>query len=107
VTRAASRGIALDAELAALLDEAGASVLLVGHTHAPFARALEDGRLVCNPGALVRDPAPDLDVDAPGTFGVLTIEGGAATFEVRRAADGALVDLPTRCRASRLDAHRG
>jgi putative phosphoesterase len=89
-------GIAPDApgrELVDLLDEAGADVLLVGHTHVPFARRLPDGRLVCNPGALLRDPAPGIAVLTPGTFGILDVAGGTATFEVRRALDGKLVEL--------------
>jgi putative phosphoesterase len=98
---------ASDADLAALLDDASADVLLVGHTHVPFARTLGDGRLVCNPGALVRDPAPGTDVAAPGTLGVLSIEDGTATFEVRRAANGAPVELPERNYASQRAAHRG
>jgi len=91
-----TRGIAADtpdSELVGLLDASAADVLLVGHTHAPFARALRDGRLVCNPGALLRDPAPGFDLVTPGTFGVLTVAGGSAAFEVRRAADGALVEF--------------
>jgi hypothetical protein len=46
-----TRGIAANApnsELAGLLDASAADVLLVGHPHAPFARALRDGRLVCS-----------------------------------------------------------
>lgn len=91
-----THGIAPDApddELAGLLDASSADVLLVGHTHAPFARVLRDGRLVCNPGALLRDPAPGFDLVTPGTLGVLTVVGGSAAFEVRRAADGTLVEL--------------
>ena len=57
--------------------------------------AVPGGRLVANPGALQRDPAPGVDVQTQGTFGVLTIASGAATFEVRRAATGALVALPS------------
>lgn len=91
------KGIAPDAsarELRELLDEAAADVLLVGHTHIPFARRLPDGRLVCNPGALLRDPAPGTMVMTPGTFGTLDIANGTTAFEVRRASDGKLVDLP-------------
>jgi putative phosphoesterase len=90
------RGIAPDAaerELREVLDEAGADVLLVGHTHIPFARTLPDGRLVANPGALLRDPAPGVDVLTPGTFGILDLTDGNVTFEVRRAISGALIDL--------------
>ena len=90
------KGIAPDAtdrELRELLDEAGADVLLVGHTHVPFSRRLPDGRLVANPGALLRDPAPGIEVMTPGTFGILDITGGNVTFEVRRATGGVLVEL--------------
>jgi putative phosphoesterase len=75
-------------ELAAMLDRAEADVLVVGHTHVPFARYV-DRRLVCNPGALLRDPARPMDgamlfdrasgkftaAPAPGggTFGVLEL----------------------------------
>ena len=82
---------ATDAELVELLREAAADVLIVGHTHEMFARRLPDGKLVANAGALLRDPAPGVDVATPGTFGILTIENGATKFEIRRAADGAIV----------------
>ena len=75
---------AADRELAGLLDASAADVLLVGHTHVPFSRVLPDGRLVGNPGALLRDPAPGFDLVTPGTLGVLTVAGGSATFDVRR-----------------------
>jgi hypothetical protein len=51
-----------------------------------------DGRLICNPGALLRDPAPGFDLVTPGTFGVLAVTEASATFEVRRASDGAVVE---------------
>lgn len=88
------RGIAPDApdhQLIELLGEAGADVLLVGHTHIPFSRRLPDGRLVCNPGALLRDAAPGVEVPAPGTFGILGIADSNVTFEIRRASDGRLI----------------
>jgi putative phosphoesterase len=47
-------------ELASLLDRAEADVLVVGHVHVPFARFV-DRRLVCNPGALLRDPAEPME----------------------------------------------
>jgi len=71
----------------------GTDVLLVGHTHVPFSRKLPDGRFVANPGALLRGPAPGIEVMTPGTFGILDITGGNVTFEVRRATGGVLVDL--------------
>ena len=86
------KGIAQDApdyELEAILDDAAADVLIVGHTHVPFVRRLASGKIVANPGALLRDPAPGTDVAAPGTFGVF--DGAARKFTVRRAADGVIV----------------
>jgi predicted phosphodiesterase len=56
-------------ELGAILDAARADILVVGHTHGPFVRRLGDGRIVMNPGALLRDPAPGCAVQTPGTFG--------------------------------------
>ena len=88
-------GIASDTparELVELLDAAGADILLVGHTHAPFIRRLDDGRIVANPGALLRDPAPGVEVLTPGTFGVLDV--ATREFAVRRARDGVRVVLP-------------
>lgn len=85
------QGIPADAtaqELAEILDDARADVLIVGHTHVPFVRRLDDGRIVANPGALLRDPAPGTDVTTPGTFAILD----ALTREVTvlRAKDGAV-----------------
>jgi putative phosphoesterase len=60
-------------ELAEILDDAGADILIVGHTHVPFVRRLDDGRIVANPGALLRDPAPGCDVATPGTFAVVDV----------------------------------
>ena len=88
------QGIPADAtaqELAEILDEAGADVLIVGHTHVPFVRRLGDGRIVANPGALLRDPAPGCDVATPGTFAVF--DGMTRQVTVRRAKDGAVVPL--------------
>jgi putative phosphoesterase len=85
-------GIALDAhehELEEILSAAQADILIVGHTHVPFVRRLRDGRSVCNPGALLRDPAPGCDVATPGTFGVL--DAAAREFIVVQAKDGAIV----------------
>ncbi len=93
-------------ELASLLDRAEADVLVVGHVHVPFARFV-DRRLVCNPGALLRDPAEPMEggmlfdresgkfVPAPapggGTFGVLELP--TLRFTVHRAGDGAEVEI--------------
>jgi len=60
-------------ELAALLDAARADILVVGHTHGPFVRRLGDGRIVMNPGALLRDPGPGCQVQTPGTFGEIDV----------------------------------
>ena len=90
--RSDMKGIYPDAsatELASQLDRAEADVLVVGHTHLPFARFV-DRRLVCNPGALLRDPAQPMEsngmlfdpasgkfVPGPasggGTFGILEL----------------------------------
>ena len=89
------KGIAHDApdpELKALLAEAGADILIVGHTHVPFVRRFGRDRLVCNPGALLRDPGPGVDVLTPGTFAVLDV--ATREFSVRRAKDGGRVALP-------------
>ena len=85
-------GIAGDstgAELAEILDAVGADILVVGHTHVPFVRRLGDGRIVANPGALLRDAAPGVDVATPGTFAVIDLM--TRDVVVRRAKDGAVV----------------
>lgn len=87
-------GIASDTpehELAAILDDAGADVLIVGHTHVPFLRRLADGRVVANPGALLRAPAPGVEIATPGTFGILDVATRA--FTVLRAEDGSRVPI--------------
>jgi predicted phosphodiesterase len=69
----------------------GADVLLVGHTHQAFALRF-GGRLIANPGAVLRDPAPGAEnPPATGTFGVLQLP--ARTWRVYRAADGAEVEI--------------
>lgn len=88
-------GIASDAparELMELLDEAGADILLVGHTHTPFIRRLDNDGIIANPGALLRDPAPGVDVLTPGTFAILDV--ATREFSVRRAKDGDRITLP-------------
>ena len=93
-------------ELASQLDRADCDVLVVGHTHVPFARFV-DRRLVCNPGALLRDPAVPMEggmlldresgkfVPAPaaggGTFGILEVS--TLRFTVHMAVDGIEVDI--------------
>jgi putative phosphoesterase len=89
------RGIARDTPahvLMELLDETGADILLVGHTHAPFIRRLGEGRLVANPGALLRDPAPGVDVLTPGTFAVIDVT--SREYTVHHAKDGDHAALP-------------
>ena len=94
-------------ELASQLDRAEADVLVVGHTHVPFARFV-GRRLVCNPGALLRDPAQPMEsgmlldpvsgkfVPAPtrsgGTFGILEVP--TLRFTVHTAANGAEIEIP-------------
>lgn len=85
-------------ELAEILDDAGADILIVGHTHVPFVRRLDDGRIVMNPGALLRDPAPGCDVATPGTFAVVDVMTREVT--VRRAKDGSTVPLRSRARGA-------
>lgn len=80
-----------DDELSAILKDAAVDVLIVGHTHVGFVRRVGKRKLVINPGALLRDPAPGVDVPAPGTFAVIAIEGGVVTVEIRRARDGEIV----------------
>lgn len=92
------QGIAHDApfdELEEILGEAAADVLIVGHTHVPFVRRLGIGKVVINPGALLRDPAPGVDVATPGTFGIVDVGLHGVHVEVRRAATGEIV-LPRR-----------
>jgi putative phosphoesterase len=87
-------GIARDApyeELEAILSEAAADVLIVGHTHVPFVRRLGSGKVVLNPGALLRDPAPGVDVSTPGTFAIVDVGLHGVLVEVRRAATGEIV----------------
>lgn len=60
-------------ELAAILDAASADFMIIGHTHVPFVRKLGDGRVVMNPGALLRDPGPGCIVPTPGTFGTVDV----------------------------------
>lgn len=88
-----------------LLD-ARADVLCVGHTHEPLVRRLPAGRLVVNPGTLLRtasdalaptfvlDRATGQYVEQPrlmGTFAILDVD--SRQVELRRASDGALVTV--------------
>jgi putative phosphoesterase len=78
-----------ETQAAALLRDASCDVLVVGHTHVAFERYAAEGRLVCNPGALLREPAEPADVLASGTFGVLDLP--SCTFSVLAAATGQVV----------------
>ena len=74
---------------AALLRDA--DVLIVGHTHWPFALRF-DARWICNPGALLRSPAEGVGNPAAGaTFGVLELP--ERCWRVYRAGDGAEVEI--------------
>lgn len=90
-----------DTELRAaeqLLEQAGgAEVLIVGHTHRPFELALPGGRMIVNPGALLRETPGQGAVPAAGTYGVLELP--ARRFEVYRASDGERVDITRASRA--------
>ena len=77
----------------ALLDEAKADLLLVGHTHVAFNATLDGGRKLMNPGALWRGPRVEnvaSSVSYSG-FGLLTLPD--ASFEVFDAASGEATKL--------------
>lgn len=76
-------------QAATFLGAASCDVLVVGQTHVPFERYVPGGRLLCNPGALLRDPAEPMDVPAHGTFGMLHLP--SCTFSVHAAATGEVV----------------
>jgi putative phosphoesterase len=78
----------------ALLDQAGADVLVVGHTHVPAVICVGPARLIVNPGALLRTVPSDYGVAAPGTFGVLELPSGE--FTVFDALTGHEVEAPMR-----------
>lgn len=85
----------LDArEASELLDRAVCDVLLVGHTHVAFAVRV-GARMIANPGALLRDPAPGADPPpTPGSFAVLELP--ALRFRVYDSRTGAEVGIPLR-----------
>jgi putative phosphoesterase len=96
------------ANLRARLDESGADVLVVGHTHVPFALDVAERGRVVNPGALLSAPARPMDAawlldPATGTFRPSSAAGGGTfgvlelpsmEFHVHRAVDGAAVRPP-------------
>jgi putative phosphoesterase len=83
-------------DAAAMLETSACDVLVVGHTHLAFARRVTGGRMIVNPGALLRDPANPMETamlldpesgrfvpgPAPGggTFGVLDLPRGKFTI---------------------------
>jgi len=73
------------------LEEVQADVLIVGHTHVPFAARTPCGGLVCNPGALLRDGEKRDDVPRPGTFGVLELP--TREWRVYHSATGREVEI--------------
>ena len=80
-----------DDEASTLPERAACDVLFVGHTHLAFAR-IPGRRMICNPGALLRDPAEPRHVPTLGTFGVLELP--VRTFTIRNATRGDLLRSP-------------
>ena len=84
-------------ELASQLDRAEADVLVVGHTHVPFARFV-GRRLVCNPGALLREPAEPMEggMLLDRESGKFVAGAGGRQWHLRRAgaADAAVHGAP-------------
>ena len=83
------RGDSSDSDLEKILDEGGTDVLVVAHTHVPFVRRLRDGRIVASPGALLRDPAPGVEIATRGTFAVVDVSTREVTVQL--AKDGAIL----------------
>lgn len=77
-------------DAAALLEVAACDVLVVGHTHTAFERRVTGGRVIVNPGCLLRDPAEPMDVPARGTFGILDLP--STTFTVYSSKTGEMCD---------------
>lgn len=87
--------------------ESDADVLIVGHTHIPFALRAAGGGLIVNPGALLREASEEARVGARrfdpevGDFVPVDVEGGsfgvldlpAKSFRVYRASDGSEIDI--------------
>lgn len=92
------------------LGKVEADALLIGHTHIPLRLSASNGRVVCNPGSLLRDPADDykepvaiwdkvtqtFDLGEPmlkccGTFGILELP--SKKFTVHRAKDGVEIEI--------------
>ncbi len=73
------------------LENAHADVLIVGHTHVPFALQAMGGGLIVNPGTILRTPPSGETVYCSGTFGVLELP--SQRFTVHRIADGGEVEI--------------
>jgi putative phosphoesterase len=86
-----SPDVATGSDLRKWLDQAEADVLVVGHTHVPFAVAAPGGGMVVNPGTLLRELAPGQSAVTGGTFGVLELPGCA--FRVFRVGDGTEMEI--------------
>jgi putative phosphoesterase len=84
-----------DAELAALVADADADVVLVGHTHEPMARRV-GGRVVVNLGSVSNPLGPDLRA----SWVLLEVTAAGVELEHRRVAydHGAFVDTVHRSR---------
>lgn len=67
------------------LELARADVLLIGHTHCPFAVSTLGGGLIANPGSVLRR-------GGSGTFGMLQLP--SRRFTVHRVEDGIAVEIP-------------
>jgi hypothetical protein len=76
--------------LRAILEEAKADVLVVGHTHEAAEFRCDRG-LIVNPGAVLLNPAvPALDLPAPGSFGLVDLPARRLAFHTcGLAAQGA------------------
>jgi putative phosphoesterase len=78
----------------ALLNQADADVLVVGHTHHAGVIHVGGGGLIVNPGALLRTIPAGYTVAAPGTFGVLELP--LRIFTAYEARSGEEVEVPVR-----------
>lgn len=78
------------ADTNALLDAAGADVLVLGHTHAPMRIQTERG-LIVNPGSVLREVDAEAPILATGTCGVLELP--SLRYRVVRASDGREIEI--------------
>jgi diadenosine tetraphosphatase ApaH/serine/threonine PP2A family protein phosphatase len=72
--------VASDSDRALLVGAGDASLIVCGHTHLQFQRALPDGRTICNPGSV----GLPLDGDTRAAYGLL--HDGELHLELRRVA---------------------